>query len=119
MRPLPEPMDGERYGAPRSTDSDVTAYIPRMDDSEVGRIEPDRAARDDDRGWPPPRALSDVMGGRHRGWSAKAAQVDDLPGPSRHELARLVRQVRALVVAPYLVAAIWGAVELIDWYLTR
>jgi hypothetical protein len=134
MRPLPEPMDGERYGAPRSTDDDVTAYIPRMDDDEIGRIEhgwyerlrEDVAAADADKpGGPmwsanerpllaaaPPLDVERVA--RHR-----AAQ-SDLPGPSRRELARLIRQVRALVlllVVMLLLLPLWVPVwyRLVGW----
>lgn len=132
MRPLPEPMDGAGAGRSRSTDDDVTAYIPRLDDDRMGQVEHGwyerlRADVADSGGyarWPapdpdgrpllaaaPPLDMERVA--RHR------ADQSDLPGPSRRELARLIRQVRALVIAPYLVAAIWGAVELIDWHLTR
>jgi hypothetical protein len=156
MRPLPEPMDGTGAGWSRSTEDDVTAYIPRLDDDEIGRIERDRAARDDDHGWPaPPYAAEQGWYERLRGdvaaadadkpggpmWSAQDGQrpllaaappldvervarhraaQSDLPGPSRRELARLIRQVRALVlllVVMLLLLPLWVPVwyRLVGW----
>lgn len=92
MRPLPEPMDGEAARPPRSTDD--TAHLPRVilpDPDEQGRYE---------KAW------------REREAAAKAphyprhqAAKDDLPGPTRRELARLVRQVRALVIVALVLVA--------------
>lgn len=117
-------MDGS--GARRSRSSDETTRLPRIPDhDQVGEYEraaahaphPEAAAlaaqqaasapRLDGQGYTQPgwydrlqrdvardngRALSQATGPRHQ------AAKDDLPGPSRRELARLVRQVRALVI---------------------
>jgi hypothetical protein len=110
MRGLPEPMDGAGAHRPRSTDD--TAVIPPIDHDNLGWHEREVLARAEQKtppAWPPvagtqttspPRRLAAVAPqldmervSRHR-----AAQ-DDLPGPSRRELARMIRQVRALVIA--------------------
>lgn len=106
MRPLPEPMDGEAARPPRSTDD--TARIPRvsMDDDQIGRQEQELAGQwYGERGWydrvradvaADPVEPNRVTGAPH--YPRHQAAKDDLPGPSRAELARLVRQVRALVI---------------------
>lgn len=124
MRPLPEPMDGEAARPPRSTDD--TARIPVMDDDAIGRHEaagtwpgvvgPDstwrRTGQQDpiEPGWYE-RMRADVAA---QDGSSKAATPhyprhqaakDDLPGPMRRELARLVRQVRALVIVTLVLVA--------------
>lgn len=78
MRGLPEPLDGAGARRPRSTDNDVTTFVPPIDHNQQGRYEA---------GWAAAQRAA-----RHR------VQSDDLPGPSRRELARLVRQVRTLVI---------------------
>lgn len=72
-----------------TTDTDVTAYIPRMDDDQLGwhdRLRREAAPRHRR----PTPAYADR--GVHMG------DVSDLPGPSRRELARMVRQVRMLAI---------------------
>lgn len=142
-------MDGERYGAPRSTDNDTTAAIPRLPVDHPGQagyeqtqgIEPgwydrmraDVAGRDAERpGGPMWSWQDDPRGSSQRRLLAAVdpdepnrvpthyprhqAPKDDLPGPSRRELARLVRQVRALAWVA-IIFHLAGYVSL--WYLIR
>lgn len=126
MRSLPEPMDGEAARPPRSTDD--TTRIPVMDDDAIGRHEAASAPRLAGQGYTRGAATVEpgwcdrtraYMAARDAEWpgglmwsaqdesNKKAATPhyprhqaakDDLPGPTRRELARLVRQVRALVI---------------------
>jgi hypothetical protein len=94
----PLPMDGER----RQTFEPITQHLPRVElsDDDIGPHENDLADM----------ARLQVLPviPRHRAG-------DDLPGPSRRELARMLRQVRALalVCAAGSLGALAGVVGMI------
>jgi hypothetical protein len=125
-------MDGT--GVRRSRSTEDTTQLPRMDDDRIGQHERAAAPRltgaeyASQPGWydrlhaevdKTPTApvydrrltVKEVRPGRHQ------AAKDDLPGPSRRELARLVRQVRALVIVN-LLAGLAGGVA-ISWLIFR
>lgn len=137
MRPLPEPLDGTGAGRSRSTDE--TARIPRLtgdgyvagpggqpsparfDDDQIGQAEQgwyDRLRADLHR--TTNARFGEVPAGRHAERPAVPAYRDrggsDLPGPSRAELARLIRQVRALIIVLILLFAGLHAYVLVSPY---
>lgn len=129
MRPLPEPMDGT--GSRRSRSTDETRPIPRLTgdgyaadpSGQPGWYEREQAAAvrrgaASHPAWPvDPAEPNRVASGQHRRLLAAASSQDDLPGPSRRELARLIRQVRVLVITPYLLAVGWLGTELVTWLI--
>lgn len=93
----------------------ATERAIRREPGWYDRLRSDVAARDaagpDGPMWSAQDGPTVPRSGRHQ------AAKDDLPGPSRRELARLVRQVRALVIANLLTGLAGGV--LIGWLIFR
>lgn len=105
-RPAHEGPDRPTWRGAWQQDPDETAVIPVSSE------------RWDQPTWQAPRQWPPIVPAPHTARPSRHRADDDLPGPSRRELARLVRQCRALLLA---MAAGWLTYlgYLAWWYLAH